>query len=298
MSLEVGEPRVAVNRASLLGEGPVWDTLRQLLYWVDIERGIIHHYSPAEGVTHDLKLGEPVSAVALCGGYSVVAAFRHTVAEIDIRTGRCLRKTAIESELAENRCNDGKCDPLGRFWFGTTSTTGRRQSAALYSIDSDFAIRQKLNGVSVSNGLVWSLDRTRFYFIDTPCRRIDLFDFDVESGSLFNRRVLTEIPAELGFPDGMTIDVEGRLWVAMYGGGGVTVWDSADGSLLHRIRVPATYVTSVTFGGEDLSQLYVTSAVSRNELTENPVGIHDGALFVVATNTRGVPSVRFDCGCS
>jgi sugar lactone lactonase YvrE len=150
-----------------------------------------------------------------------------------------------------------------------------------------------LTGLRISNGLAWSPDYQTFYFIDTPSREVKAFDYDLETGAISNQRVAVVIPQELGFPDGMTSDMEGHLWIAMWGGAQVTRWDAKQGRLLEQIKVPAFNVTSCVFGGKDMNELYITTArkgMDEAGLKSYPLS---GGLFRVQTNTTGMPTFEF-----
>jgi len=146
----------------------------------------------------------------------------------------------------------------------------RKPIGSLYCLDTDSkSMTLKVPHVTISNGLCWSLDHKIFYYIDTPTQGVDAFDYDIETGNITNRRTIIEIPLDLGFPDGMTIDNEGKLWIACWGGSKITRWDSETGKLLRTIAMPALKTSSVCFGGEDLSDLYVTTASTEGEAYPN-----------------------------
>jgi sugar lactone lactonase YvrE len=184
--------------------------------------------------------------------------------------------------------NDGKCDPAGRFWAGTQSDVPDERRGHLYRLDPGGSVSRVLDGVGVSNGLDWSGDGELFYFIDTADAGIDVFAFDVKTGELGTRRRLTDVAPKDGAPDGMTLDEEGGLWVAMFGGSSVRRYTS-EGALDAVIELPVTLVTSCTFGGPDFADLYVTTAAHRLTQPE-PLA---GALFRIQPGVRGVPCRRF-----
>jgi sugar lactone lactonase YvrE len=166
-------------------------------------------------------------------------------------------------------------------------------SGALYSLSPDGSLQTLKSGVRISNGLAWSPDFKTLYYIDTPTREIAAYDYDPDSGKIANPRVVVSVPKEHGWPDGMTSDMDGRLWVAMWGGAAITVWDAEKGQLLEKITFPAKNVTSCAFGGPQQDTLYVTSArigLDEADLTAFPAS---GGLFRVATNLRGMPTFVF-----
>jgi sugar lactone lactonase YvrE len=198
---------------------------------------------------------------------------------------RIVRIGADDSSL---RMNDGKCDVYGRFWAGTMPYDDRSGVAGLYRLDGDRTLKQMLTGVSLSNGLGWSPDNRFMYYVDTPMRRVDVFDFEKASGELSNRRVLFEVPANRGLPDGLSVDTDGYIWLALWGGGAI-LRCTPDGQVDREIRLPVTHVTSCSFGGSNLDELYVTSAsveLSQAELASQP---YAGAIFVCRPGVNGMP---------
>ena len=188
-----------------------------------------------------------------------------------------------------NRFNDGKCDPQGRFWVGTI---GRDvPTASLYRIDADFRVTEMLAGIRVSNGLCWDEGRARFYYIDSPTGAIDVFDWAPDSGTIDGRRTLARLPdGETGVPDGMTIDTEGRLWVAVFGGYGVHCVDPDTGKSLEKISVPVAKTTACWFGGEKFDQLYITTASIREDAASLAAYPLAGSLFVCRPGAAGYPT--------
>ena len=212
-----------------LGEGPVWDDRQGVLIWVDIWAGEVHSYEPASGRDTAIGVGQPVGAAVPRRSGGLVLAVRDGFAFLD-PDGRLTSVAEVEAANPGNRMNDGKCDRHGRFWAGTMAGDARPGAGALYRLDPDLSVTKVLDGVTVSNGLAWSLDDRTMYYIDTPTQRVDAFDYDLASGTIENRRPLIEIPEEAGSPDGMTIDAEGFLWVALFGGRAVRRY-SPDGRL-------------------------------------------------------------------
>ncbi len=268
------------NHRSQLGEGPVWDARNRALCWVDITSGHIHEYRLNDQSHRTLEMGEMVGAVALLPNGDFLAALQSGLALIDRESGA--RKPLCHPEVAKpgNRYNDGKCDPAGRFWVGTMALDESPGAGSLYLLHPDLTTERKVEEVSISNGLAWSADRRTLYYIDSPARQVQAFDFDPDSGNLSNRRVALSIPESEGSPDGMTIDREGMLWIAHWDGWQVARWDPGSGKKLVGWKLPAARITSCTFGGEGLSDLHVTSArvgLSAKDLRAQPLA---GAVFV------------------
>ena len=274
-----------------LGEGPVWDDRQGVLIWVDIWAGEVHSYDPASGRDSAIGVGQPVGAAVPRRSGGLVLAVRDGFAFLD-PDGRLTSVAEVETANPGNRMNDGKCDRHGRFWAGTMAGDSRPGAGALYRLDPDLSVTKVLDGVTVSNGLAWSLDDRTMYYIDTPTQRVDAFDYDLASGTIENRRPLIEIPEEAGSPDGMTIDAEGFLWVALYGGRAVRRF-SPDGRLERVVELPAANVTSCAFGDPDLDRLFITSA--RQELSPADLAAQPqaGALFGHRPGAQGVPADRF-----
>lgn len=286
------EVELLIDAHAELGEGPVWDARANRLYWVDIHAGILHQYDPVAAVDTQTPLGEPVGCVAPAQE-GIIAALKSGVVLINLTTGARTPLVGPEAHLPNNRPNDGKCDPVGRFIFGTMDDAEQDASGSLYALSPDGSCKTLVSHVRISNGLAWSPDNKTLYYIDTPTREVAAFDYDLIQGSIAHKRVVIKVPESLGWPDGMTVDVEGMLWIALWGGAAVGRFDPTSGTLLQKINVPALHVTSCTFGGPDFTHLYITSArkgVNDEQLARYP---HTGGLFRLQTNVAGTPAVQF-----
>jgi sugar lactone lactonase YvrE len=275
-----------------LGEGPVWDPIAGCLYFVDILRGHVHRVEPARRTWETFRVERMVGAAAPTDAGDLLLAVKDGFARLDVGTGIVQSIAHVDEDRSDIRMNDGKCDPAGRFWAGTMALDERSDAGHLYRLDPDGRIHTMVSGVSISNGLDWSDDGRLMYFIDSPTRSIDVFDFDAASGAIANRRSLVRIPREEGTPDGMTLDVDGYVWVALWGGGAVHRY-APDGSRAAVVTVPTRYPTSCTFGGPDLRDLYITTAsikISDRERAEQPLA---GAVFVARPGVAGRPPHRF-----
>jgi sugar lactone lactonase YvrE len=258
-----------------LGEGPSWQEGQ--LTWVDIDRGLLRRWRPADGVEDTLDLGAPLSFAVPRegGGWAVGRRDRIGLVAPDGEESTLME---VPDPPAETRFNDAKCDAAGRLWAGTMSTARRPGDGRLYRVEHDGETIEALSATTISNGLGWSPDSARFYFVDSPTQAIDVFDFELARGRISGRRRFAEIDPRDGLPDGLTVDAEGGVWVCLFGGGCVRRYDAA-GSLDAVIRLPLSRPTSLAFGGPDLDRLYVTSA--------------GGGLYELAAGVRGVPVNRF-----
>ena len=231
-----------------LGEGPIWDASSSLLYWVDIYNHWVHRFDPATGEDVRIDAGDTVGAIALTHTHQIIMAQRHRLAFLDLDSQVVTPIAPIEKELPNNRFNDGKCDAAGRFWFGSMSTD--EQAGNLYCYDVDGRLSQQETHLTVSNGLGWSPDNATFYLTDSPKRQIYVYDFDLDTGHIENRRVLIDLTAEPFFPDGLTVDKEGCIWAAMWNGWCVIRFDPV-GKEMGRLKLPVQRPTSCTFGGPE-----------------------------------------------
>ncbi len=272
--------------SSLLGEGPVWDAKQEIIYWIDILNGHLHSYQPKNKIQKTIALDQLIGSYALSSNGKIIAALKDGIYWVDKQTGQKELIIQPETQLPNNRFNDGKCDPAGRFWAGTMSLTEDKEAGSVYVMEENkeaqsISSKIVISKVTISNGMAWSKDGSTFYFIDTPSSEVIAYDYDLNTGQIKNKRVVISIPIAEGFPDGMTIDTEGMLWVAHWGGWQVTRWNPLTGKQLHSISLPAAKITSCTFGGAHLTDLYITSAkvgLSSQELMEQPLA---GSLFIV-----------------
>jgi sugar lactone lactonase YvrE len=278
-----------------LGESPAWDAAAGVLYWVDIHAGRLHTFDPSTGANRTLDLGEPIGCLAPIRGGGMILALRSGFWSLH---PPAVTPTRLPSpgQVPGNRFNDGKCDPAGRFLAGTMDEAEKEARGSLYSCAPGGQITTLLTGLGISNGLTWSPDYKTFYFIDTPTRRVIAYDYNLDTGGIANPRPVVYVPEGLGWPDGMTSDTEGKLWIALWGGARVTCWDPGTGQLTASHPLPALNVTSCVFGGADLLDLYITSArkgMSRAELDEYPLS---GGLFRLQAGVCGLPTFEFGGG--
>lgn len=285
------DAEVALEVKAELGEGPVWDERQEELLFVDILDGRVHGFRP-EGRSHrSFEVGRVVGAVALREDGGLVLAAEDVFMTADEDGSSLVQIGEFQVDGERVRFNDGKVDPSGRFVAGTMHWGQRDSIAALYMLKSDGSVVVLVEEVTVSNGLAWGQDGSTLYYIDTPLHTVDAFDVDVETGELSGRRVVAEV-AE-GSPDGMAIDDEGMLWVAIWGGYRVDRIDPSSGRKLTTVRTPTGQVTSVCFGGPSMVDLYITTArtgLDEATLAREP---HAGDLFVFRSGVSGPAPYRF-----
>ena len=274
-----------------LGEGPFWDDIDQVLYFVDITNKQVKAFTPIDSNIRTIQFNQEVSAVILDQESELIVAARDGVFTASHDGVFTDLLAPIELEDTSIRTNDAKCDSTGRMWVGTMAFDFTPEVAALFSLDSRI-LRKVLPGLTISNGMGWSGDQRRMFFIDSPTARVDVFDFDIEKGELSNGKPFVTFDAPSGVPDGLTTDEEGGVWVALFGGGEVRRFDPS-GELTDIVTLPVKQVTSCCFGGLDMSELYITTAqyaMDSNALAREPLA---GSLFKVKTRFKGSQSNRY-----
>ena len=264
-------------RISRWGEGPIW--ARGKLVYVDIEGHALVELDAEFGAEKVYKIGERIGTVVprASGGY--LCAGDTGIFSFDPETGEKVALADPEAEKrSENRFNDGKCDPSGRFWAGTISLVKNTGDANLYCYDLNGDFELKIPEVTNSNGICWNASANTMYYIDTPTRQIRAYDFDNSSGEIGNARVVvdTEAHGYYSSPDGMTIDSEGKLWVAFCHGGCVVRFDPESDEKLQQVDIPAVETTACAFGGPDLDRLFVTTGIHKTKVEPDA-----GKVFVV-----------------
>lgn len=278
---------------STLGEGPVYDEKSNGILWIDIVNALIIEHDVNNHTERKIETGSMIGSFAIMEDGNFIAALQEGIAIINRTTGDKKIIASPEVNIPSNRFNDGKCSPDGRFWAGSMSLNETDPSGSLYSIDKDFKAEKHEGGLTISNGLCWSLDKKYFYFIDTPTLQVVRYDY--ANGNISNKKtVITIDAANDGYPDGMTIDADGNLWIAHWGGWQVTCWNPTTGEKMTAIQLPVSQVTSICFGGEDFSDMFISSArrgLTPEQLASEPLA---GATFRVShSGYRGLPFHRF-----
>lgn len=287
------EAELAFEYDAELGECPVWDDQKKLLCWVDILSGRLFRYDPVQKTNEIFEIGEHIGSFSLLEKGGTLVALQSGFAFYSFHTKQLEQIGNPESHLTNHRFNDGKCDAAGRFWSGTLSYDVMENAGSLYCMDSYLQVNKKLKNLTIPNGMAWNLNHQKFYFIDSPDRCIYVFDYDLGSGEIKNQTKLFEFSAGDFVPDGMTIDSEGFLWVALYNGYKVVRINPETKDIIFEVQLPVPQVTSCTFGGPDLNHLFITTA--REHMTEQDIANHplSGSLFKVNLPFKGLPAVRF-----
>lgn len=280
--MERWQAELVLDAHANLGEGPLWDTRTGELLWVDIMVGIVHRFDPASSGDRAFDVGQPVGAVVprSAGGYAFALRDGFAVGE----AGAVTVVAPIEADRPDVRMNDGACDSRGRFWAGTMQLEHERGAGALFCLNATGEAETMLTGVTISNGIAWSPDDTTMYFVDTTTRGIDAFDFNADTGTVAARRRLATIEESAGHPDGLIVDAEGCIWVALWEGWGVRRY-APDGTLLAMVEIPVARVTKPAFGGDALDDLYVTTASPDEPDDAQP---HAGGVFRARPGVRGL----------
>lgn len=285
---------LALETKAQLGEGAFWNHETQTLYWIDIIGKELNIYNPNTQKNQILPTPSSIGTVVPTDlKNKALVALEDGVYLMNIENGAVELLSDVEKDKPGNRFNDGKCDPAGRFWVGSMAYSQESKLASLYRIDAQGKAITQIDSVTISNGIVWTQDKKTMYYIDTPTLTIKAYDYDNNSGNISNERIAVKVADSLGFPDGMAIDANDKLWVGMWNGNAVLQFDPITGTLLSKVNVPAHNVTSCAFGGENLDILYITTAsldMTPEEQKQFPLA---GSVFKVKTTAKGVKSSFF-----
>lgn len=288
----MSEVEHVVSAQCELGEGPVWHPHEQVLYWLDIFQGRLHRYDPRKSDHTVTELGLVTSAMGLRAEGGFVMATKKGFACWNETDRRFTFIGDLDPDPSDDvRFNDGKTDHQGRFWAGKMSSQPQN---SLFRLDPDGTIHRMEQGISISNGLGWSPDNRTFYFTDSLARIIFAYDFDPESGAISNRRVFARIPDAPGegLPDGLAIDREGHIWSARWGGWKVVRYDP-QGRIMDEVAMPVEFPTSCAFGGENLDELYITSAWIECKPEDRASQPLAGDVFRLKVDVPGLPEPFF-----
>ena len=276
-----------------LGEGAFWNHKTQELYWVDIVGNQFHIYNPSTKMDHSINMPSSIGTVVPYTNEEAIVALADGIYKVDIKSGELELVSNVESDIPENRFNDGKCGPNGNLWVGSIHYNQLKYNASLYKVEENGITTKMIDSVTNSNGIVWTKDSKTMYYIDTPTFNIKAYDFNVETSTISNERIAVKVSEEDGFPDGMAIDEEDMLWVGMWNGKAVARFNPKTGKLISKINVPAVNITSCAFGGENLDELYITTSnlgMTDAEVAQYPLA---GSIFKVKPGVKGVKSAFF-----
>ena len=292
LSLET-EASILVAAGATLGEGPVWYRETGELFWVDIEGCRLSSVQPGSLRQRNWQFDGMVGAVIPTKGKNFILAHEKGLLRFNPVNGKTEPLQLLVNEDPRLRFNDGKCGPDGNLWIGTMDKELAAGAGNLYKIEKNLQVSTVLSGTSVSNGMAWTRDH-KYYYIDSATFEVWKFDYHPETAEIYNKEVAIRIPEDHGAADGMCIDLEGKLWIAHWGGNCVRRWDPDSGRVIGRISVKAPHVTSCCFGGETMNTLYITTArsgLSKQELEEFPLS---GGLFYCELPVQGDTVPYFD----
>jgi sugar lactone lactonase YvrE len=285
---------VAVTKKCELGEGTWWDPDLRQLYWFDGFGNELYLYDPGTGKNRTFPINSKIGCVipTKTSG-TLVLCLQDGVYLFNTENKELRRICDVEREIENNRLNDGGCDSKGTLWFGSMSMTANQEdrefevTGSFYSLTPGGELKKYFDGVGISNGIAWNNDETLMYYVDSTTQCVFSYRFDAEKREISDKRVIVEIPTGEGIPDGMTIDAEGMLWVAHFGGGRVSRWDPRSSRRLEEITLPVTNVTCCCFAGTELTDMYITTArtgLTAKQLENEPLA---GSLFHVRPGVKG-----------
>lgn len=287
------KPELLLNEYMTLGEGPQWDENEQALYWVDTDGMSIQKYSMEDVKRETYQLDQKVGVAIKESSETLICALEDGIYRFNTRTMDKELIASPERDKPMNIFNDGKCDINGNFWIGSVHREELANEGSLFCVKPDYSCKLVIGDITISNGMAWSHDNKTMYYIDSPTRHVYAMDFDQEQCMVSNCRVAIEFADDQGIPDGMTIDVDGNVWVALWGGYGVYKCNPDTGEILDYIELPVSNVTSCAFGGKEMDTLFITTAkaeLTKEELAQQPLA---GGIFSVKTDTKGFYSNKF-----
>lgn len=280
-----------VNDRAILAESPLWSPHEHALYWVDIRRQTVYRVEPSTGKRDQWTVHSDVGSIGLRAGGGLIVAMRSGIAFLDTVSGQLTPAVDPEPDTPATRLNDGKTDRAGRFWVGSVDD-GLQAIGKLYRVSPRLEVAAMEGGIVMPNALAWAPDDRRMYFADSVQQAIWVYDFDLASGEIRNRRTFARLNDDEGKPDGATVDSEGYLWNAR-----INAWSIAryapDGRLDRLVELPVQRPTSVAFGGDDLRTLYITTSTTRLEPHELEAQPHAGAILAMRVDVPGIAEPAF-----
>ena len=294
--MQMNKPELLINTAGKIAEGICWDEDSGMLYWIDLLENKIFAFNDGKNTLKIIDTGQNTGCIRVRERGGLIAGLQNGIYFVDIESGRLTLITDPENDRKDNRFNDGSCDCKGRFWAGTMSKAldsgagDLTPRGALYCMETDFSVKRKISPVTISNGLGFSPDNSTMYYIDSPTNEVAAYDYHSGTAEIGNKRAAVKVAEETGMPDGLTVDSEGMLWVAMWRGGAVVRYDPADGREIGRIELPVKSVTATAFGGENMDDLFITTARIETDLNKYPDA---GGIFRVRVGVKGRPAYKF-----
>jgi len=288
-------PELILDCKYMIGEGTLWHPETKSLYFIDLLGNKIGRLNITNGDFDEMECGQNTGCIALSYKYDLIAAMQHGFYYVDFHNKKMVAICDPEKDKPNNRFNDGKVGPDGSFYAGTMSKDldsgygSYEPHGKLYRLDTHYNVDVIDNAVIISNGLAWTKDESVMYHVDTPTFQIKAYDYDKSTGKASNGRMAFKIPEHMGGPDGMTIDEEDMLWICHWGGSAVNRWNPKTGELVESIAMPVSQPTCCAFGGEDMDDLFITSA-SINTKNEP----YAGGIFKVKLNVKGRRSYTFN----
>ncbi len=288
------EPILALDCKHNLGESIIWDPQSERLWWANIHAGEVWSWTPFSSEhPKSWSVSHRVGAIGLRRGDGLVVALEDAFSTFDPSSGQLGDRIEVEADLPTTRLNDGRVDPAGRFICGGMDEASPQQPiSAMYSFDARGQVTKIIGNISCANSICWSPEGTTLYFTDMPSRRIDAFDYDLNSGAISNRRIFVDLAGEQGLADGSCVDAEGFLWNAQWGGHKVVRY-RPDGVIDREIPLPVANPTCLCFGGRGLDTLFITSAwfgLSEEDHKNQP---HAGGIFALKPGVKGQLEYRF-----
>ncbi|MEK4629168.1 MAG: SMP-30/gluconolactonase/LRE family protein [Solibacillus sp.] len=277
-----------------LGESPVWDHQTSTLYWVDIlEKKVYICNALSSNEIKTLHFSKQISSLALATGKNAIITLEDGFYLLDLKTGTTVLIQHVEKELLENRFNDGKCDASGRFFAGTMNKFYKHHQAGLYCLHRNFQVEQKMFNMNLANGIAWSTNNKLMYVVDSLEKVIYQFNYNMNESRMYNKKICIDFQNEAGYPDGITIDEQDMLWVAHWEGAKISRWNPKTSKKIDEIILPALKITSCTFGGKHLNELFITTAsegMSNEQLKKYPMS---GRMFRIKLPISGRESYRY-----
>jgi sugar lactone lactonase YvrE len=281
-----------VDSKNDLGEGPVWRHETKELIWVDYNKGDLCRYHLSSKQYTSIKLAETLMLAMPTDRGNFLLAVKNEVWLYSIKENKILKKQLVDENKPNNRLNDGKCDAKGRLWIGTMDDGAKPDSGALYQVESGLKYQMMDEPYTIPNGIAWNSANTEMYVVDSYTKHVYRYDFNLEDGSIANRKVLIDTSSQEGSPDGMCIDQEDNLWIAFWQGQCLIQYNLS-GEIISKIVLPVHIPTSCCFGGDDLSTLFITSSRaydSPENISKFPLS---GGLFAIRTEIAGAPVPLF-----